>query len=407
MWRWMRRWVDWVRNDLLPVTRTRRGGYAVSVHYEAEGRSQYELPVPWSADAVTVEVQLRLPPPARRKADFALRLPHAEPIPADSVRPDAADRHRVVFRFPTPRATVAGELLWKQQVIAPFTIPVLTVEAFLNNLSLAAPTLAVRLGGRVVPTRLFVPHGARGVLASALLRSHHRLGPLTDLGLTAVFRNERTGRTFEVPVSLTAEQRSASEAVVTAPCPHRPRRPGAWSVTWRAGSRELAARRAEAIAARRFEDSVRVADARFAVADKLGAMRVVRQPPAAGTVDRVGPCFLVASSEPGAVGLCRLAVFAVAPGDSDPAQLMEQEVLITDAPVVFAPGLLGVADLARVGGFELRLNGRVLGTASLSPVPPATLTSEGGFKPPPDFTWTVAAEEELLDRLGRLGGQNG
>ncbi len=86
---------------------------------------------------------------------------------------------------------------------------------------------------------------------------------------------------------------------------------------------------------------------------------------------------------------------------------MEQDVLITDAPTVFAPGLLESAELVRVGGFELRLNGRILGTASLSPVPPATLTSEGGFKPPPDFTWTAAAEDELLDRLGRLGNQNG
>jgi len=56
-----------------------------------------------------------------------------------------------------------------------------------------------------------------------------------------------------------------------------------------------------------------------------------------------------------------------------------------------------------MGGFELRLNDRVLGTASLSPVPPATLTAEGGFKPPPGFTWTAAAEEELMNRLGRLG----
>ena len=59
-----------------------------------------------------------------------------------------------------------------------------------------------------------------------------------------------------------------------------------------------------------------------------------------------------------------------------------------------------IGDLARVGGFELRLNKRVLGTISLSPVPPATLTSEGGFKPPPNFTWTVTAEEELLDTTG-------
>jgi hypothetical protein len=77
---------------------------------------------------------------------------------------------------------------------------------------------------------------------------------------------------------------------------------------------------------------------------------------------------------------------------------------VTDAPTVFAPGLVDSADLVRVSGFELRSNGRVLGVAALSPVPPATLTAEGGFKPPRDFAWTPAAEDELQERLGRLGG---
>src|SRR5262245_20325389 len=108
MWRWMKRWADWLRNDLLPLTRIKRGGYAVSVRYDAAARAHHEQPVPWSADSVPVEVQLRLPHPARRKSDFALRFPHAEPILADSVRPDLNDRYRVVFRFPTPRATVSG-----------------------------------------------------------------------------------------------------------------------------------------------------------------------------------------------------------------------------------------------------------------------------------------------------------
>jgi hypothetical protein len=174
-------------------------------------------------------------------------------------------------------------------------------------------------------------------------------------------------------------------------------------VSWLVGGRVFATARVEVIAARRFEDAVRVLDARFAVAGKDGVVRVLRTPPAAGAYDRVGPCFLVVGGEPGAAALCRLAVFAVSPGSAQPTPLLDREVLVTDAPTVFAPGLMEAADLARVGGFELRLNGRVLGAASLSPVPPATLTSEGGFKPPPDFPWTAAAEEELQERLGRLG----
>lgn len=404
MWRWAKRWTDWVRNELVPLTRLRRGGYSVHVRYETGGRTHQDLPVPWTADIVTVEVQLRLPPPARRKADFVLRFPDAQPVTAEAVRPESADRHRVLFRFPPPRFTVAGQLFWKNYLVAAVGVPVLSAETFLAGLAVASPTVAVRLAGQVVMARQFVPDGCKGLVASAVLRATHRLGPVADLGLAVVFRHERTGQAFEVPVPLTSEQRAATEALVIAVCPRVPRRPGVWRVAWRVGNRELVAQHIEAIPACQFEDAVRVADARFAVADKLGAVRVTRQPPALAAVDRVGPCFVVVGDHPGAVGVCELTVCAVSPGDPHPTQLVDQAVLVTDAPTVFAPGLLSVGELSRIGAFELRLNGRVLGAASLSPVPPATFTAEGGFKPPPDFTWTAAAEEELQERLSRLGG---
>ena len=103
-------------------------------------------------------------------------------------------------------------------------------------------------------------------------------------------------------------------------------------------------------------------------------------------------------------GACVLQVCAQVPGEAKPPLLLEQEVIVTDGPAVFAPGLLEVADLARVTGFELRHKGRVLGAVSLSPVPSAALNAEGGFKPPPDFAWSSAADDELTDRLGRLMG---
>jgi hypothetical protein len=403
MWRWAKRWIDWLRNDLVPLVRLRRGGFAVHVRYDAAGGPHAELPVPWSADLVVVEVLLRLPHAARRKADFAIRFSGLAPISAESVRPDTHDRYRVTFRFPVPHLSVVGEVQWKQQPVAPVAVPVLTAETFLGGLSLANPTLAVRLGTQVVAARAFVGAGCRGLVASAVLHSSHPLGPIADLGLVVEFRSETTGRAFAVPVSLAAHQPAAHEALVTAICPKRPRRPGWWSVTWRAGTRVLAATRIEVIPTRRFEDAVRALDTRFAVAGKDGVVRVLRTPPAAGAFDRVGPCFLLKGDESGAAGLCKVAVFAVAPGNPNATLLLEREILVTDAPTVFTPGLLVVEDLSRVGGFELRLSDRVLGAASLSPVPPATLTSEGGFKPPPEFTWTAAAEEELQERLGRLG----
>ena len=101
-------------------------------------------------------------------------------------------------------------------------------------------------------------------------------------------------------------------------------------------------------------------------------------------------------------GLCRLHVAAQVPGAVQPPLLQEQEVLITDGPTMVAPGTLDADDLAQVSGFEVSVKGRTLGVLSLCPAPTASFTSEGGFKPPHDFTWTAAAEEEMNERLNRL-----
>lgn len=406
MLQWIKRWIDWLRNDRLPLSRIRRGGHSFQVRYDTIGRTRHELPIPWTAESLTLEVQLRLPPPARRKIDYSLKLANGEPVTADAVRPGHANLYHVVFRFPTPRSTTMAEVLWKLQPLARITIPVLTREEFLNGLSTTNPMLSVRLGGQIVPARRFMATGNRGLIASVLLQSSCSLEPIAELGLCVIFRNERTGRGVEIPLSMTAEQLGSTSTLLLAARGKLRRMVGQWSVIWRAGGRDLAVQRAEAVAVRPFEESVHLVDVRFAVAEKTGAIRMVRQLPASTAVDHFGPCFLLASREVGLVGLCKLAVFATAPGDDNPTLLVEKEFLVTDSPTVFAPGLFRAADLTRVGGFELRLNSRVLGTASLSPVPPARLTAEGGFKPMPGFTWTAAAEEELLDRLGRLGYPN-
>jgi hypothetical protein len=404
---WIRRWLDWVTTDVLPLPRPRPHGQAVHTRYEKAGLTLYDPPVPWNADAVVVEVLLKkLPAAGRKKTDFTLRFPGREPVAAEALRAEPDDRHRLLFRLPVPPATAEGEVLWKQKLVSKVAVPVLTAAEFLGGLRLTLPTVGVRLGAQVVAAHTFVASQCRGLVASCVLRSPTPLAPLADLGLRAVFRSERTGVAYEVPAALSSTQLGAREAVVTAVSPRVPRRVGDWTVAWAVGGREVCSQKVQGILARRFEASLRVADTRFVVADKGGAVAVVRQPPAAGEADRVGPCFLVASSEPGMAGVCRLQVHAAVPGESKPPLLMEQDVLVTDGPAVFAPGLLDAADTARVGGFELRHKGRVLGAASLRPVPSAALTAEGGFKPPPDFTWTPTADDELAERLSRLtGGQ--
>jgi len=404
MWPWIKRWLDWVTTDVLPLSRTRPHGQAVHTRYEKAGLALYDLPVPWNADAVVVEVLLKIPPAARKKTDFTLRFPGREPVPAEALRPDTADRHRLLFRLPVPAASADGELLWKNKLLSRVAVPVLTASEFLAGLRLTVPTVAVRLGTQTVAAQTFVASQCRGLVASCVLRSPTPLAPLADLGLKVVFRSERTGVGYEVPAALSSSQFAAREGIVAVCSPKVPRRGGGWTVAWVVGGREVCIQKVQGIPARRFEASLRVADTRFVVADKAGAVRVLRQPPTAGEADRVGPCFLVASSEPGMAGMCRLQVHAAVPGESRPPLLMEQDVLVTDGPAVFAPGLLDTADTQRVGGFELRHKGRVLGSASLRPVPAAALTAEGGFKPPPEFTWTPTADDELAERLARLMG---
>ncbi len=399
---WITRWLDWAMNDLLPLARTRPRGQAVHVRYEKAGLAVYDAPVPWNADAVVVEALLRLPPSARRKTDFTLRFPGGPPLAPEAMRPEPDDRHRLLFRLPTPAAPLTGELLWKHHLLARVAVPFLPSADFLASLELRVPTVGVRLNDQVVAAQTFVATQCRGLVATAVLAAPTPLAPLADGGVRAVFRNERTGTEHAVPVPLTTTQLGAKEAVLTALPPKVPRRLGPWSVSWVVGGRTLARRLVQGIPARQFEASLRVSDTRFVVADRAGGVQVARQVPPPAEVARLGPCFLVASGEAGMAGVCKLAVYAVVAGDGGPTLLREQDVLVTDGPTLFAPGFVDAPELAKLTGFELRHKGRVLGVLSLSPVPRATLNAEGGFKPPPDFAWSSAADEELNERLQRL-----
>ena len=402
MWHSIKRWLDSAMSDFRPLARTRPHGQAIHTRYEKAGLTLYDLPVPWNADAVVVEVLLRLPPAARKKSDFVLRMPGREPLQPEVMRPEAEDRHRLVFRLPTPADSTVGELLWRQKLLSRVAVPVLTADEFLSGVSLSNPTLSVRLGSQTVAARTFVASQCKGLVAAAVLKSRTPLAPIADLGLRAVFRSERPVAEYDVQVPLTSTQLAGREALVVATPPKHPKRGGAWSVSWRVGDRELATGCVRGIAAKAFADSLRVADARFVVTDKAGVTRVAKQVPPAGEFVRLGPCFLVASSEPGMAGLCRLDVNTT--GEGGPAPLTAADVLVTDGPVVYAPGVVEVAGLAKVSAFELRFNGKLLGVASLSPVPIAALTAEGGFKPPPDFAWSNVAEDELSEKLARLMG---
>ena len=399
MARWLTRSLDWARDNLLHRARPRP--LSAAVGYERAGGTRWDTPVPWTADAAVVDVLVRQPVSARRKTDFAFRLPFAT-FPADAIRPDLDDRCRVTFRFPVPLDTLRGDLLWRGRVLATLPVHVLTPQSFLSGLALANPTVSVRLGDSTVTASAFVADRCEGLFAAAVLRCNSPLHPLAELGLKVTFHDEAGGQAHAVPVLLTAAQLARSEAVAVAACPAVPRAPGGWWVTWSAGDRTLSTQRVHALPADRFEGGVRLLEARFVVVEADGASRTVKLPPTGGA-ERVGPCFVLSGSEPGAVALCRFEVQGVATGEADSVPYRSAEAVVTDGASVFVPALFEAAQLDRVSGFELRLNGRLLGVASLRPVPAAVLTGEGGFVPPPEFTWTSAADDELADRLKRLG----
>jgi hypothetical protein len=404
MWRWIRHWRDWAMSEI--VTPRRLAGQPQAVYYRSEkgGLTLDGQPVPWSAEAVVVEALLRLPPAARRRGDFSLRVPGFDPIPAEILKADeAGQRHRLYFRFPVPKATGTAELMWKNHVLGSVVIPVVTPEQFLSELRMDLATAFVSVLGRSVAAQTFVTTQQQGLTASAVVRSPTGLVPLLDLGLSATFRTARGTKTVVTPVPLSATQLAGKEALVTALPPRLPRKAGEWTVTWTCPGRELATTRLRAITPRTFRDSLRVVDTRFGVVTSEGEFRVVRQMPAEN-VARAGPVFFVASREAGVAGLAEFEIGVQVPGVDRAPSVLEQTVLITDGPTPVAPGLLPMTELKHASAFELRVKGRVLGVLPLSPVPTATFTAEGGYKPPPEFTWSAAAEDELSDRLARLMG---
>jgi len=403
MWHWIKHWRDWAMHDLWPIYRMAARPQAMHFSYEKGGLIVSDQPIPWNAESVLVETIVRLPP-GRRKADFQICLPDRPPVPAESlVRAEADDRHRLLFRIPPLTRTTVADIVWRTTTLpgGHLTLPFLDRDEFLNQFHIHMPTLFVRLGDQHVACQTFVASQCRGLMASAVVLSPTSLVPLLDLPLHVEFRSERTGAVCHVPVQLSSSQLAARQALVTA-VPHRiPRRLGAWTATWMLGDRPLVTQRIKAISLTHFQRSLRLCDTRFVVQTKDG-VHLRRQVPALLGNERVGPCFLLASREPGMAGLCTFKVTAQLGGDKKPPLMLEQEALITDGPTMFAPGTVPADELDRVGAFELRLKRTLLGSISLCPSPAATFNAEGGFKAPDDYLWSAGAEEELNERLGKL-----
>src|SRR6266498_864180 len=149
MWPWIKRWRDWVMNDLLPTYRIGAQPRALHFSFEKAGLVLHDQPIPWNAEAILVEATLRLDRPGmRRKQDFLLAIPGQAPRPADNLRKQETTlldehRHSVSFRLVPPTSAVTAELFWRTTSLGRLDLPVLTREEFFSNLRLQMPTLFV------------------------------------------------------------------------------------------------------------------------------------------------------------------------------------------------------------------------------------------------------------------------
>jgi hypothetical protein len=403
MWHWIRHWRDWAMNEIVTPHRITSQPQALYFSCEKAGLVIQNQPIPWGAESVLVEALLRLPPLARKKNDFTLRLPGFDAILAESIRKDEnSDKYRLFFRFNPPPASTFGELFWRHHRLGKVDLPLLTPDEFTRDLRIHLPTVFVNIAGKNVAAQSFVATQCRGLTATAIVRSPTGLVPLLDLGLRVFFRWERSGRADDVPAPVVAAQLSGKEALVAVSPPKLPRRSGDCTVSWMLGERVLASQRVRAVSPKTFLDSLRIVDTRFVIDSEKTGVRVVRQLPPLGEIRQAGPCFLVSSKEAGMAGMASLQISLQVAGALQPPAVMDQAVLITDGPTLVPPSLLDAADLAQATSFELRHKKRIIGSLPLSPVPHAVLNGEGGFKPPCDFLWNNTAEEELLDRLTRL-----
>jgi hypothetical protein len=399
--------------------------------YEKAGLTIAREPIPWNAEAVLVEAVLRDTGDRRcLPRDFLLRLAGSRQSfsPLDRARLTPRPRGErgrgddgpLTFRLPPPTQRTTVELLWKDRSLGQMTLPVLTRAAFVRGLAVELATPAARLGEHIVPCQTYVSSQCQELLASAVLTSPTALAPIVDLEPRVEFGPERgasvapavrlpatpggespapRGAGQEMSMRLTGAQLAEQRALVTVGL-RKPRRVGAWQVTWRLDGRILATQRLRAVSKPQFVRSLRVVDTRLIVQTGNRFQLLSHRP--SGDVDRLGPCFIVRSAEPGMAGLCSLEIRARVESGEQPPPLWVGEMLISDGPTPVAPGTWTAGEWEAVNGFELRAGNRILGVVPLAASPAAHFNSEGGFQPAEPFLWNDFADQELRERLNRL-----
>ncbi len=378
---------------------------ALHFSYEKAGLILDNQPIPWNAEAVLVEVQVRFPGP-RTREDFVLRLPEPGPsATAEDLRSgDRPELCRVFFRLPAPAATTTAEILWRSNSLGLLTLRILSAEEFRQHLTLQAPTLSVQLDEATVPCQAAVTAQCKSFVASAVVSSATSLVPILDLGLHVCMLSARGDMVREVPIRFSHVQLRGRQALASVVLPH-PRRAGEWVIHWRLDDKLLAEQRFTTVSKAALNRSLRLSGTRFVLQYADATIGLASVLPQLNGIDRIGPCFWVASSLPGLAAWCDLEVLARLKESDKTSVLYRDRILVSDGPTPVALGTLDTAGLQNIKFFELRCGNKILGTLPLDPFPRSSFTSEGGFKPVDDnVPWTDRAEQQLRERLGKLLG---
>jgi hypothetical protein len=379
------------------------------VRYEKAGLILDSLPIPWNADAVIVEANVRLPAnEPRAKQDFSLRT--AVDAPAVSAELIAQDSNqgplRVFFRVSVPAQTCTVQVLWREHPLGQIEVPVISAAAFVQGSSLQMPTLHVALGNRTVACQAFVKTQAKTVFASALLRGAGPLAAALELDLRVQVQRSDGQHVGTVLVSLTSEQLRARQALVSVLLP-RLRTLGTYQVSWHLAARCLHTQPLRVVSKKALLRSLRISATRFVLHKENDTMQTVRSLPARDGqplldgITQVTPCFYVCSGEAGMAGIAPFTLRALA-GDVITTLAITEDALVTDGPTPIVLGAVSAPALGNLKHFTLGTGDTILGNLPLVPAPKAEFNAEGGFAPLDDFLWSAAAEEQLNERLGKL-----
>src|ERR1700722_14329493 len=107
------------------TTAPNAGPSGLHVRYEKAGLILDQMPIPWNADAVIVEANVRLPSAVpREKQQFTLQLSTGgqsaaaelvrEAKNAASLQPGLRGAVHVFFRIPMPAQSCTGQVFWRE-----------------------------------------------------------------------------------------------------------------------------------------------------------------------------------------------------------------------------------------------------------------------------------------------------